>query len=249
MRGRPGSKRSRSLPLVLAVLLAACGPGAPAEPGPRAGPAPLDGPAPDAAPPGAGPEIPEAAPTVVFLGDSIGAGLHLSEQQAFPAVLQRRLAAEGLPFRLVNASESGRTSAGGVTALEWVLRTEPELVVLELGGNDGLRGVPIEDVERNLRALIEGARARGARVLLLGLRLPPNYGDYAARFDGIYPRLAQEYGLAFVPYFMQDVGGVPELNLPDGLHPTAEGHERLAENLLPTLRELLRETRAPASNP
>ena len=184
-------------------------------------------------------DVPDAAPLVVFLGDSIGAGLHLAEHQAFPAVLQARLAAEGRPFRLVSSCESGRTTAGGVTALDWVLRAEPDLVVLELGGNDGLRGIPLEEVERNLRETIERARAGGAQVLLLGVRLPPNYGEYGERFDALYPHLARVYGLAFVPFFMEGVGGVPDKNLEDGLHPTAEGQALIAEKVLPALREAL----------
>lgn len=203
----------------------------------------FDGPAP--ASPGAvasapAPAVSEAAPVVLFLGDSIGAGLHLSEREAFPAVLQARLAAEDLGFRLVNASESGRTSAGGSAALDWAMRSEPDVVVIELGGNDGLRGIDLADVERNLRSLIERAREAGARVLLLGMRLPENYGEYAEQFAAVYERLAEEYELEFVPYFMRGVGGVPELNLPDGLHPTAKGHERLADTVEPALQRALK---------
>lgn len=185
------------------------------------------------------PEIPEDAPTVVFLGDSIGAGLHLAEHQAVPAVLQRRLAARGAPFHLVNASESGRTSAGGVTAIDWTLRTEPDLVILELGGNDGLRGVDPATTRKNLETIIERSRAAGAQVLLLGVRLPTNYGALATEFDALYPALAEELDLAFLPYWMEGVGAVPRLNLEDGLHPTAEGHERLADNVEGPLFDVL----------
>lgn len=188
--------------------------------------------------------LPAGAPTVAFLSDSIGAGLHLAEDQAFPAVLQRLLAAEGLPFRLVNASESGRTTAGGVTALPWTLRSDPDVVVIALGGNDGLRGIALQEVEQNLRRLIEGAREAGARVLLLGVRIPANYGDYAKHFDALYPALAQEYGVGFVPFFMEGVGGVAEQNQDDGLHPTPAGHERLADNVAPALRKVLQELAA-----
>lgn len=184
--------------------------------------------------------IPDSAPTVVFLGDSIGAGLHLAEHQAFPAVLQRMLFDEDIPFHLINASESGRTSSGGVTAMPWVLRSSPEIVVIELGGNDGLRGIVLEDTEANLRAMIQAAQTAKATVLLLGVRIPENYGEYAAQFDALYPNFAQEYGLAFVPDFMHGVGGVPDLNLVDGLHPTAEGQMRLAENIQVGLRDILR---------
>jgi acyl-CoA thioesterase-1 len=200
----------------------------------------FDAPARDvAAAPPAELALPEAAPVVLFLGDSIGAGLHLAEHQAFPALVQWRLAQEGLPFRLVNASESGRTTAGGLAAIDWSLRSEPDVVVIELGGNDGLRGLDPEVTEQNLRELIERSRAAGAAVLLLGVRLPPNYGSLAERYDELYPALAEETEVAFLPFFMEGVGGVPELNLADGLHPTAEGHERLAENVAPALRAVL----------
>lgn len=192
--------------------------------------------------PGLAPEltIPEGSPTIAFLGDSIPAGLHLSEHQAFPAILQARLVAEGLPFNLVNASESGRTTAGGASAVDWVLRSKPTALVVILGGNDGLRGIEIESIEANLRKMIEAGQAAGAKVLLLGIRLPLNYGEYGARFDALYPKLAAEFETEFVPYYMEGVGGVAEMNLDDGLHPTASGQERLAENVLPKLRALLR---------
>ena len=227
------------LSLALALLLA-CG-GEPTASPDAAAPSRsmLDAPSVDVTAPLAEVSVPEAAPTVLFMGDSIGAGLHLAEHQAFPALLQQRLAATGQPFHLVNASESGRTAAGGASAIEWSLRTDPDVVVIELGGNDGLRGISIEQTERNLRTMIEASRAAGARVMLLGVRLPPNYGEAAAKFDALYPALAQEYDLTFVPFFMDGVGGVPEMNLADGLHPTAAGHERLAQNVESSLRGLL----------
>jgi len=190
-------------------------------------------------------DIPGDAPRVVFLGDSIAAGLHLAEHEAFPAILQVRLVQDGLPFDLVNASESGRTTAGGLTTLPWVMQREPDLVVLELGGNDGLRGVDLDVIETNLRELATKAREGGARVLLLGMRLPPNYGDYGEAFDAIYPRLAEEIDVAFEPYFMREVGGVADMTLKDGLHPTAKGQVRLADNVEPALRAALRELERP----
>jgi acyl-CoA thioesterase I len=199
----------------------------------------FDAPAGDVSAPPADLVLAHAAPKVLFLGDSVGAGLHLAEHQAFPALLQRRLSGAGLPFELINSSESGRTTSGGVSALDWSLRSQPDVVVIELGGNDGLRGIEPAVVEANLRTLIERSRASGARVLLLGVRLPPNFAQFATDFDAIYPRLAAEYDLAFVPFFMQGVGGNPDLNLPDGLHPSAAGHERLADTVEPALRALL----------
>lgn len=211
-------------------------------PAPAGGARPIfDAPSGDVSAPPADLVVAEDAPKVLFLGDSIGAGLHLAEHQAFPALLQRRLAAAGLGFQLINNSESGRTSSGGVSALDWSLRSEPDVVVIELGGNDGLRAIDLPLTEKNLRTMIEKCTASGARVLLLGVRLPPNFGQYALDFDALYPRLAEEYGLTFVPFFMQGVGGNPELSLPDGLHPTAEGQERIADNVEPTLRAVLSE--------
>jgi len=186
------------------------------------------------------PAIPADAPLVVFLGDSIGAGLHLAASEAFPAVVQRELADAGRPFRLVNAGVSGDTSAGGLRRVDWILQQRPDVVVVELGGNDGLRGQPPEGVEANLRAIVERCRAAGAEVLLLGVRLPPSLGpDYVRAFDALYPRLAQELDVPFVAHFLDGVGGVPEMNLDDGLHPTAEGHRRIAARVAPALGEVL----------
>lgn len=179
------------------------------------------------------------APKVAFLGDSISAGLSLPADQAFPALLARRLRAEQ-PFQLINAGVSGDTSAGGLRRLDWILKQHPDVVVVELGANDGLRGVPLDSIERNLRAILQKVRDAGAIPLLLGMRLPPNYGaEYVEGFAAIYPRLARELGVAHVPFFMQGVAGVPELNLEDGLHPTAEGQRRLAASVEPALREAL----------
>ncbi|MBL8857358.1 MAG: arylesterase [Planctomycetes bacterium] len=188
----------------------------------------------------AAPEIPRDAPIVVFLGDSITAGLHLPAQQAFPAVVQAECARRGHPFQLVNAGVSGDTSAGGLARTDWVLQREPEIVVIELGGNDGLRGQDLGTIEVNLRAIIEKVRAAGARVLLLGMRLPPSYGaEYTAGFEALYERIAADTKVAYVPYFMNRVGGVPEMLLEDGLHPTAVGHATLAENMVEQLIALL----------
>ena len=189
---------------------------------------------------GSGPRrlsIPDGAPKVIFLGDSIATGLHLPEHQAFPAVLQRLLADEGLPFRLVNAGVSGDTSRGGTSRLSWLLRQHPDLLVLELGGNDGLRGLPLVALEDNLRSIITRCREADVAVLLLGIEIPANYGEYAQGLSAIYPRLAAEYELPFVPFFMEGVAGHPGYNLPDQLHPNAQGHELMARRVLPTLRE------------
>jgi len=201
---------------------------------------PLPGPLPK----GEGTENGEAGargPLVVFLGDSLAAGLHLPAEQAFPAVIQRALAREGVPFRLVNAGVSGDTTTGGLSRVAWIMKQKPRLVVLELGSNDGMRGLPLRLVEDNLRAIIAKIRAGGADVLLLGMRLPPSFGgEYADGFAALFERVAQAEQVAFVPFFHEGVAGVPELNLPDGIHPTEQGHRRIAARLAPRLAERLR---------
>ncbi|HEU4395146.1 MAG TPA: arylesterase [Planctomycetota bacterium] len=225
--------RAAAIPLVLAALAGGCRDGADADAAGRA-----------AAPRGgrpAAPEIPDDAPMVAFLGDSISAGLHLPRDRAFPAALQRRLAAAGLPFRLVNAGVSGDTTAGGLARIDWILKQKPAIVVVELGANDGLRGVPVETIEANLREILRRVVASGAKPLLLGMRLPPNYGPaYNAAFEEAFERVADEHDAAFLPFFMKGVAGRLDLNLEDGIHPTAEGHERLAENVEEALLRLLR---------
>jgi len=185
-------------------------------------------------------EIPADAPLVVVLGDSIAAGLHLSADQAFPAVLQREMARDEHPFRLVNAGTSGDTTAGGLRRLDWILKQRPDVLVVELGGNDGLRGQDLGDIERNLREIVTRAKAAGSAVVLLGVQIPTSYGaDYAGKFQAIYPRVAEELGVALVRDFLAGVGGVPDMNLEDGLHPTAAGHRRIAENVRSTLTDVL----------
>lgn len=184
--------------------------------------------------------VSETGPLVVFLGDSLTAGLGLGESQAFPARVAAQLAAEGTPIRVVNAGVSGDTSAGGLRRLDWLLRQQPDVLVVALGANDGLRGQDPEAMMANLRAIVTQARAAGARVLLTGMLMPPNYGaDYVEGFSDVYPALARELDVALVPFLLDGVAGDPALNQADGIHPTAEGQARLAENVLPYLRPLL----------
>ena len=184
-------------------------------------------------------EIPEGSPRVAFLGDSLTAGLHLAADEAWPAALQRSLFDAGHPFFLQNAGVSGDTTADGVRRLEWTLKSEPDIVVVGLGANNGLRGIDLESTENDLRAIVGGIREAGAVPLLLGMNVPTNLGAYAVEFSKMFPRIAEDLDVAFVPNFLDGVGGIPEMNLPDGIHPTAEGHERLAENVEPELRALL----------
>jgi acyl-CoA thioesterase-1 len=193
------------------------------------------------------PSVPFDAPLVVVLGDSIAAGLHLSADEAFPAILQRTLAADGAPFRLVNAGVSGDTSAGGLRRIDWILKQKPDVLLVELGGNDGLRGQDVAGIEANLRGIVTRAKESGARVVLLGMQIPTSYGaDYAGRFAAQYARIAQDLGVVFAPDFLTGVGGVPDMTLEDGLHPTAPGQVRLAQNVAPVLKRVLAELSAPS---
>jgi acyl-CoA thioesterase-1 len=181
---------------------------------------------------------------IVFLGDSLTAGLGLDENEAYPAVIERELRKEGLSFEVINAGVSGDTSAGGLSRLDWLLGQRPDVVVIALGANDGLRALPVEETEKNLREIVRRSREAGAQVLLLGMRIPPNYGpDYAGRFEAMYPRIAADLGVPLVPFLLENVGGVQSLNQEDGIHPTAEGQEILAGNVLPYLEKTLSEAR------
>lgn len=182
----------------------------------------------------------ETGPLVVFLGDSLTAGLGLPEDQAYPAVLDRRLDAEGTPVRVLNAGVSGDTTAGGLSRLDWLLKQKPRVLVVGLGANDGLRGLELEATQRNLREIVGRAKASGVRVLLLGMMIPPNYGpDYTTQFQEMYPEIADEYDVPLVPFLLEGVGGVADLNQADGVHPTAKGQEILASNVEPFLKEVL----------
>jgi acyl-CoA thioesterase-1 len=234
---------TRTLTLVIPAL-SACGAQDPGE-APRVAhrAVAVSNPAPAARPAIPAPAPVPAAPLVVFLGDSLTAGLGLDENQAYPALLGRQLQEEGKPIRVVNAGVSGDTTAGGLARIGWILGQHPDLVVVGLGANDGLRGQPIAEVETNLREIIRRSRAAGARVLLLGMRLPPNYGPYAEQFTALYPKLAKELNVPLVPFLLDKVGGIRSLNQADGIHPTAKGQEIVARNVLPYLEEMLAEKR------
>lgn len=233
---------TRALTLVIPVL-SACGAQTPGDAAPPVthSTVPVSNPAPAVPAPAPVP----ATPLVVFLGDSLTAGLGLDENQAYPALLGRRLREEGKAVRVVNAGVSGDTTAGGLSRIGWILGQHPDLVVVALGANDGLRALPITEVETNLREIIRRSREAGARVLLLGMRLPPNYGPYAEQFTALYPKLAKELDVPFVPFLLDKVGGIRSLNQADGIHPTAQGQEIVARNVLPYLERMLEEKVAP----
>lgn len=180
-------------------------------------------------------------PRVVILGDSLTAGFGLAPEEAFPAVLQQRVDAAGLGFAVVNAGVSGDTSAGGLSRLEWALLGNVKVLVVALGGNDALRGLPVDALARNLSAIIERAQPRGIRVVLAGMEAPPNFGQsYVVSFRKVYPELAKKYKVALVPFLLQDVAGVELLNQRDGIHPTAEGARKVADNVWTVLRPMLK---------
>jgi acyl-CoA thioesterase I len=185
-----------------------------------------------------------AAPpkNILFLGDSITAGYGLEPSQAYPALIQAKIDAKGWNFKAINAGQSGDTTAGGLNRLNWLLRNRIDVLVLELGGNDGLRGLPAETSKKNLQAIIDGTKAKypEAKIILAGMKVPPNMGaDYAKQFNLIFPELARKNQAALIPFILEGVGGVRELNLADGIHPTAKGHERVAANVWKVLGPVL----------
>ncbi|WP_271407821.1 arylesterase [Pseudomonas sp. Q1-7] len=181
------------------------------------------------------------AGTVLVVGDSISAAFGLESSQGWVSLLENRLAEKGYEQRVVNASISGDTSAGGLSRLPALLAEhKPELVIIELGGNDGLRGQPPAQLQQNLASMVEKSRQAGAKVLLLGMRLPPNYGlRYTTAFANVYSTLAAEKQVPLVPFFLEGVGGVPEMMQADGIHPRAQAQPRLLDNLWPALEPLL----------
>jgi len=183
----------------------------------------------------------QARPRLLLLGDSLTAGYGLPANLAFPARLEAALRAAGVDVEIVNAGVSGDTSAGGLARLDWALGAKPpEFVLVALGANDGLRGLDVDAMERNLDKICEKLVARGSRVMLAGMRAPPNMGsDYAARFAAVYPRVAQKYKAPLYSFFLEGVAAVPALNQADGIHPNPAGVEKVVAGLMPSLRAFL----------
>jgi acyl-CoA thioesterase-1 len=180
--------------------------------------------------------------TMVFFGDSLTAGLGVEPEQAFPALIQEKLAAAGKPWRVVNAGLSGETTSGGLRRLDWVLKQPVDLFVIELGGNDGLRGIAPEISRANLEAMIKRIQTVSPRtkVVLAGMQMPANMGaDYTRQFAAMYPEVAEKFGITLIPFLLEGVGGVPRLNQADGIHPTPEGHKIVAETVWRALQPLL----------
>ncbi len=218
----------RSILLLVLVLLPACGQkdqdvASDARPAQSAVPAPV-----------------ASAPRIVVLGDSLTAGLGLPIDRAYPALLGERLKQEGLHYEVVNAGVSGDTSAGGLSRLDWALSGDVRILIVALGGNDALRGLPIDELKQNLSTIIERAQARHITVILAGMEAPPNFGrDYILAFHKVYPALAQKYHVALVPFLLQGVAGIDRLNQRDGIHPTAEGARIVADNVWAALKQIV----------
>jgi acyl-CoA thioesterase-1 len=181
------------------------------------------------------------AGTLLVVGDSISAAFGMDTRQGWVALLEQRLNEQGFDHQVVNASISGDTSAGGAARLPALLAEhQPELVIIELGGNDGLRGQPPAQLQQNLAAMVQASQQQGAKVLLLGMQLPPNYGvRYTTAFAEVFPKVAGEFDVPLVPFVLEGVGGVPALMQADGIHPTAEAQPVLLENVWPALKPLL----------
>jgi len=179
---------------------------------------------------------------IVFFGNSLTAGYGLSPSQAFPAVIQKKIDSLGLPYQVINAGVSGETSSGGKTRIDWILKQPVDIFVLELGANDGLRGIPLSATRKNLQDIVDKVIAKNpnTKLLFAGMQIPPNMGQtYTTEFRNIYIELAEKNKMILVPFLLEGVGGEPKFNQEDGIHPTAEGHRIVAENLWRSLQKML----------
>jgi acyl-CoA thioesterase I len=181
---------------------------------------------------------------ILILGDSITAGYGLEPDESFPTLLQKKIDARGWKFRVINAGQSGDTSASGLARLDWLLKNRIDVLVLELGANDGLRGLHPETTRKNLQAIVNRTKQRypDVRVIIGGMKVPPNMGsDYAARFEAVFREVAKQNQAVLIPFILEGVGGVRDLNLPDGIHPTAKGQEIVARNVWKALEPVLKD--------
>ncbi len=186
---------------------------------------------------------PDDRPRIIAFGDSLTAGLGVAPEQSYPTQLQKQLDALGYRYQVLNAGVSGDTSAGGLRRVSWVLAGKPRVVILELGGNDGLRGLGLPETRSHLDAIIRQLKDADVRVILAGMKLPPNYGEeYTARFEAMYRDLARLYELPLIPFLLEGVGGEKTLNQADGIHPTAEGYRIVVKNVLRSLLPVLKDT-------
>lgn len=180
--------------------------------------------------------------TIVFFGNSLTAGYGLTPSQAFPAIIQKKIDSLALPYKVVNAGVSGETSSGGNGRIDWILKQPLDVFVLELGANDGLRGIPLSETKKSLQSIIDKVKAKypAAKIILAGMQIPPNMGAvYTNEFKNIYPELATKNKLTLIPFILEGVGGDQKLNQKDGIHPTEEGHLIVAENIWKVLQQEL----------
>ncbi|MEO8764802.1 MAG: arylesterase [Ginsengibacter sp.] len=183
--------------------------------------------------------------TILFFGNSLTAGYGVDPSEAFPALIQNKIDSLKLGYKVINGGVSGETSAGGNGRIDWILRQPVDVFVLELGGNDGLRGIPLTETKKNLQAILDKVKEKypSSELVLAGMQIPPNMGrQYSTGFTNLYPELAAKNKMALVPFLLQGVGGDPKLNQQDGIHPTAEGHKIVAENVWNILKALLKKT-------
>lgn len=187
----------------------------------------------------------ETPKTVLFLGDSLTAGLGLDPSEAYPSLIEQKLKAAGMPFRVINAGVSGDTSADGLRRLDWILRGRVDVAVIALGANDGLRGLPVDECERNLLAVVDKIREKNpaVKIVVAGMLIPPNMGaSYMREFRDMFPRVAEKRQAVLIPFLLKGVAGISSLNLGDGIHPTAEGQKIMAETAWKVLEPILRTT-------
>ncbi|MEY3564101.1 MAG: hypothetical protein RJA23_271 [Bacteroidota bacterium] len=180
--------------------------------------------------------------TILFFGNSLTAGYGIDPEESFAGRIQTRLDSLKKEFRVINGGLSGETTAGGLSRLDWFLEEEPYLFVLELGGNDGLRGIALTETKKNLLAIVDKVQAKypNTKIILAGMQIPPNMGqEYTEEFKAIYPAVAKEKNIELIPFLLEGVAGNPDLNLPDGIHPTAEGHRIVMETLWPYISKAL----------
>ncbi len=171
--------------------------------------------------------------TILIMGDSLTEGYRLAKEEAYPYLIEQELRKKHPDIKVINGGVSGSTSASAMKRLDWYLRAKPDIMILALGANDGLRGVKTEETVKNLNAVIEKAKASGIQVILAGMKLPPNFGKvYTGQFNSLFPDLAEKHKLKFIPFILQDVAGKPSLNLPDGIHPNPEGHKVMAKTVM-----------------
>lgn len=184
----------------------------------------------------------EKAKTIVFYGNSITAGYGVDPSEAFPALVQNKIDSLQLPYKVVNAGVSGETTAGGRSRIDWILRQPVNVFVLELGGNDGLRGIPLSETAKNLQAIIDKVREKypDAKIILAGMQIPPNMGKkYTTEFRELFQQLASKNNITLIPFLLEHVGGIPSLNQGDGIHPNPEGHKIVADNVWKVLQGML----------